>query len=106
MDGPPQRIRAYKQILNSLPNPPGWQSDAYFELSTGAVYGSRYYTVTGQYTDVITFFKTELPQQGYELFRERENIPPETQPGELRDQWTSFTFYSSEHYCLDIHVNI
>lgn len=93
MEGSPQRIRAYKQVLNSLPNPPGWQPDTdYVAITTAAAYGDRYYTVVGQYADVVTFFKTELPQRDWELLREEESIPPETQPGELRGQGTSLSF--------------
>ena len=95
MVGPPRRIKAYTYILETLPTPPGWQSQtAHFWLASGAVDAYRNYEVSEPYEQVLEFFETELPQPGWSLLKREQH-----------NQMTLLLFYSEEHYCLRISIS-
>lgn len=95
MVGPPRRIKAYTHILETLPTPPGWQSQTdHLWLSSGAVDAYRDYEVAEPYEQVLQFFETELPQPGWSLLKR-----------EQRNQMTSLLFRSEEHYCISISIS-
>jgi hypothetical protein len=95
MVGPPHRIKAYTHILETLPTPPGWQSQTdHIWLSSGAAFAYRDYKVAESYAQVLEFFETELPQPGWSLLKREQH-----------NQMTSLLFYSEEHYCLGIAIN-
>lgn len=95
MVGPPYRIKAYTHILETLPTPPGWQSQTdHFSLSSGAAFAYKNYEVSEPYEQVREFFETELPQPGWSLLKREQH-----------NQMTWLLFYSEEHYCLRISVS-
>ena len=95
MHGSPRQIKAYTHTLETLPTPPGWQPQTdRISLSSGAVYGDRDYKVAAPYEEVLEFFKTELPRQGWSLLKSEHHN---------QDVW--LLFYSEEQYCLRIVIS-
>jgi len=95
MVGAPHRIKAYTHILETLPTPPGWQSQTdHLSLSSGAAFAYRTYEVAEPYEQVLEFFETELPQPGWSLLK-----------SEQLNQTTLLLFYSEEYHCLRVSIS-
>jgi len=93
----------YQHLLKSLPEPTAriLETD---RLDTNAYspLGFRSYEVTGQYTETLEFFRTGVPQVGWRLLDEKENLS--------RPQYDDYTqgvsllFSYQERYCLEIEL--
>jgi len=97
------REMAFRRLLKSLPEPPGWVPDTDL-LATNAYspYGFRYYDVNGRYVEVVDFFKAELPRLGWKLSMEEENAPDPQHNDYIQSVSLFFTY--RERYCLEISL--
>lgn len=95
-----------KRILHSLPAPTGWVSETdLVATGTGCSPGYRYYDVHGVHSDVVSFFRSELPRCGWQLRGERTLplAPSATSVGEYI-YTVEISFSARGHYSLTVLV--
>jgi hypothetical protein len=95
----------YRWLLRSLPEPSGLIPDTDW-ISTDPAYfppfGSRHFHITGQYDELLEFFKQELLMMGWNLQIEEEHgFDPEKDDYILS---THLLFADQEYLCLEIRV--
>jgi hypothetical protein len=97
------REMKYRRLLKSLPEPSGWNLETdLLDTSAYSPLGFRSYDLNDQYSEVVKFFKRELPLMDWHLLMEEEDgIDPEV------DDYihaTRLLFTYQESFCLRIDV--
>jgi len=96
----------YKELLRSLPEPPGRISETdRLDTTAYSPFGFREYEVSGSYTEVIGFLRAEIPRFDLQPLTEEDHgiTPSKLEPGSwLRS--TSLFFAYKASYCLETRV--